>query len=102
MNDELIRTALRDATDTRDVVVGQGALGAVPEVFRRNFGEDATVMLVVDANTWRVAGERVQQELETAGAPVSTSTSASTARGAGHSIVDLNPSASVIAAPKAV
>lgn len=70
MNDELIATALRDATDTRDVVVGQDVLGAVAEVFRRNFGDDATAMVVVDANTWRVAGERVQQELEAAGVPV--------------------------------
>ena len=70
MNDELIETALREATDTREVVVGQGALGSVPAVFRREFGEDATAALVADATTWRVAGERVQEGLEAAGVRV--------------------------------
>jgi glycerol-1-phosphate dehydrogenase [NAD(P)+] len=68
VNDELIRTALRDATDTDDVVIGAGALGQVPEVFRRNFG-DVVAVVIADDNTWRVAGERVQAGLTEAGVP---------------------------------
>ena len=67
MNDELIRTALRDATDTKDVVIGAGALASVPEVFRRTFGPDARAVVIADANTWGVAGERVQADLASAG-----------------------------------
>jgi glycerol-1-phosphate dehydrogenase [NAD(P)+] len=66
MNDELIRTALREATDTEDVEIGSGALGQVPDVFRRVFGDRAAVV-IADANTWRVAGEQVQRNLEAAG-----------------------------------
>jgi glycerol-1-phosphate dehydrogenase [NAD(P)+] len=67
VNDELIRTALRDATDTDDVVIAAGALDAVPEVFRRNFGAGTTAAVIADGNTWRVAGEQVQRNLEAAG-----------------------------------
>ena len=69
MNDELIRTALRDATDTKDVVIGAGALAQVPEVFRRTFGPGASAVVIADGNTWPVAGERVQAGLEAAGLP---------------------------------
>jgi glycerol-1-phosphate dehydrogenase [NAD(P)+] len=66
MGDERIKAALRDATDTEHVVVGPGALGSVGEVFGRSFGERPAVV-VADATTWRVAGERVQRELEATG-----------------------------------
>jgi glycerol-1-phosphate dehydrogenase [NAD(P)+] len=69
VNDELIRTALRDATDTKDVVIGAGALASVPEVFRRTFGPAARAVVIADGNTWPVAGERVQAGLEAAGLP---------------------------------
>jgi glycerol-1-phosphate dehydrogenase [NAD(P)+] len=61
-----IEAALRDATDTERVVVGPGALGAVAEVFGQAFGERPAVV-VADATTWRVAGERVQRALEAGG-----------------------------------
>jgi glycerol-1-phosphate dehydrogenase [NAD(P)+] len=66
MSDERITAALRDATDTTQVVIGPGALGWVGEVFGRSFGERPAVV-VADATTWRVAGEQVQQRLEAAG-----------------------------------
>jgi glycerol-1-phosphate dehydrogenase [NAD(P)+] len=66
MSDARIGAALREATDTRQVVIGPGALGSVGEVFGRSFGERPAVV-VADATTWRVAGERVQRELAAAG-----------------------------------
>jgi glycerol-1-phosphate dehydrogenase [NAD(P)+] len=66
MPDRRIEAALRDATDTERVVIGPGALGAVAEVFGRTFGERPAVV-VADATTWRVAGERAQRTLEAAG-----------------------------------
>jgi glycerol-1-phosphate dehydrogenase [NAD(P)+] len=68
MSDARIRAALREATDTRQVVIGPGALGSVGKVFGRSFGERPAVV-VADATTWRVAGERVQRELAAAGRP---------------------------------
>jgi glycerol-1-phosphate dehydrogenase [NAD(P)+] len=64
--DRRIEAALADATDTERVVIGPGALGAVVEVFGRTFGERPAVV-VADATTWRVAGDRVQRALEAAG-----------------------------------
>ena len=66
MPDRRIEAALRDATDTERVVIGPGALEAVAEVFGLTFGERPAVV-VADATTWRVAGERVQRSLEAAG-----------------------------------
>jgi glycerol-1-phosphate dehydrogenase [NAD(P)+] len=64
--DRRIVAALRDATDTEQVVIGPGALGAVAEVFGRAFGE-RPAQVVADATTWQVAGSRVQGALEAAG-----------------------------------
>jgi glycerol-1-phosphate dehydrogenase [NAD(P)+] len=61
-----IQAALADATDTEQVVIGPGAVGAVAEVFGRTFGERPAVV-AADATTWRVAGGRVQRALEAAG-----------------------------------
>ena len=66
MPDRRIEAALREATDTERVVLGPGALEVVAEVFGRTFGERPAVV-VADANTWRVAGERVRRSLEAAG-----------------------------------
>jgi glycerol-1-phosphate dehydrogenase [NAD(P)+] len=66
MGEARIEAALRDATDTGQVVIGPGALDAVGDVFGRSFGERPAVV-VADATTWRVAGERVQRRLEAAG-----------------------------------
>jgi glycerol-1-phosphate dehydrogenase [NAD(P)+] len=71
MAEERIRAALQEATDTEDVVIGQGALGSVAEVVGRTFG-GRPVVVVADATTWRVAGERVQRGLEAAGLTTET------------------------------
>lgn len=66
MNEDRIKTALRDATDTENVVIGLGALASVEAVFGQVFGDQPAVV-VADENTWRVAGQQVQQQLEAAG-----------------------------------
>jgi glycerol-1-phosphate dehydrogenase [NAD(P)+] len=66
VNEELVNGALRDATDTRTVRIGEGALGSVAEVFEENFG-DAKAIVVTDENMWAAAGEEVQKNLEAAG-----------------------------------
>jgi glycerol-1-phosphate dehydrogenase [NAD(P)+] len=66
MNDERINAALRDATDTQKVVIGDGVLGSVGDLFGQSFG-DRPAVVVADEHTWRVAGRRVQQHLQAAG-----------------------------------
>jgi glycerol-1-phosphate dehydrogenase [NAD(P)+] len=58
----IVDDALHDAGDTREVVIGEGVLDAVPGVFDRGFG-DAAAVVVADETTWRVAGERVSARL---------------------------------------
>jgi glycerol-1-phosphate dehydrogenase [NAD(P)+] len=67
MNEELVNGALRDATDTRTVRIGEGALGSVAEVFEESFGGDAKAIVVTDENMWAAAGEEVQKNLEAGG-----------------------------------
>jgi glycerol-1-phosphate dehydrogenase [NAD(P)+] len=67
MNEELVNAALRDATDTRTVNIGEGALGSVAEDFEESFGGDAKAIVVTDENMWVAAGEEVQKNLEAAG-----------------------------------
>jgi glycerol-1-phosphate dehydrogenase [NAD(P)+] len=66
MGEQLIEAALREATDTHNVNVGDGALAYVPDVFLECFG-DSPAIVVADGNTFRVAGEEVQRRLEGAG-----------------------------------
>ena len=66
MNEERVKEALRDATDTREVIIDTGALGSVAGMFERNFG-DARAVVVTDGNEWEAAGETVQRTLEAAG-----------------------------------
>src|SRR5215210_3963247 len=67
MNEELVNGALRDATDTRTVKIGEGVLGSVAEVFEQSFGGEAKAIVVTDENMWAAAGEEVQKNLEAAG-----------------------------------
>ena len=39
MSEQRINAALEEATDTRDVNIGAGALASVPEVFERTSGK---------------------------------------------------------------
>ncbi len=66
MRDDLIKTALAGATDTKDVTIGPGVISSVDELFAASFG-DATAVVVADENTFEVAGRAVQERLEAAG-----------------------------------
>jgi glycerol-1-phosphate dehydrogenase [NAD(P)+] len=66
MDDRRIVEALREATDTTDVVIGDGALDSVADVFERSFGERAAVV-IADENTVEVAGITVSRKLEASG-----------------------------------
>jgi glycerol-1-phosphate dehydrogenase [NAD(P)+] len=66
MGDQRIEAALREATDTRSVKIGDCALASVPGVFLECFG-DSPGIVVADGNTFRVAGKEVQRRLEVAG-----------------------------------
>jgi glycerol-1-phosphate dehydrogenase [NAD(P)+] len=66
MSSERISSALRDAGDTDQVVIGAGALASVPEVLARSFG-DRPVVVVADGTTDEIAGQRVRRELSAAG-----------------------------------
>ncbi len=66
MNDQRIADALRDATDTQNVIIGTGVLSSVGEVFEKSF-DGATAVVVTDENIWVAAGEEVQKSLEAAG-----------------------------------
>jgi glycerol-1-phosphate dehydrogenase [NAD(P)+] len=67
MDDTQIIEALKTATDTQDVVLGEGALSSVGEVFARTFGDDAAAVIVADGITWDVAGPQVERSLRAAG-----------------------------------
>jgi glycerol-1-phosphate dehydrogenase [NAD(P)+] len=69
MSGERITAALRDATDTQNVVIGEGALTSVAGVFGQSFGDQAAVV-VADGNTFSAAGKQVQQAFEAAGRPL--------------------------------
>jgi glycerol dehydrogenase-like iron-containing ADH family enzyme len=69
MDDRRIRDALRKATDTQQVVIGERALDSVADVFERSFEEDAAVV-VADENTFHVAGATVSRRIEASGREV--------------------------------
>ena len=66
ISQERISAALREATDTEEVVIGERVLGSAGELFERIFGDQRAVV-VADENTLRVAGEAVQSELARSG-----------------------------------
>ncbi|MBA3793845.1 MAG: sn-glycerol-1-phosphate dehydrogenase [Rubrobacter sp.] len=66
MNDERIKAALREATDTENVTIGSGVLASIDDLFGESFG-DRPAVIVADENTFAVAGEEVQRHLEEAG-----------------------------------
>jgi glycerol-1-phosphate dehydrogenase [NAD(P)+] len=66
MGEERLRAALQEATDTQNVIIGDGALASVPDIFLESLG-DSPAVVVADGNTFRVAGQEVQRRLEGAG-----------------------------------
>jgi glycerol-1-phosphate dehydrogenase [NAD(P)+] len=69
LDDRRIREALGEATDTQDVVIGEGVLDSVAEVFERSFG-DSVAVVVADEHTLEVAGNTVRRGLEASGRQV--------------------------------
>jgi glycerol-1-phosphate dehydrogenase [NAD(P)+] len=65
-NNERISSALKEASDTRAVAIGRGALAEVGQVFRQSFGEQQA-FVVADDNTWAAAGRTVAERLAAAG-----------------------------------
>lgn len=63
-----VENALQRTTDTKGVIIGEGATSRTPELFNQLFPEKRAI-IVADTNTWRVAGETVQKALEDAGIP---------------------------------
>ena len=63
---ELITRALQSATDTKSVVIGEGAIDQTGEVFKELFGT-ARAVVVADERTFELAGERASRSLEAAG-----------------------------------
>lgn len=61
-----IEAALQRTTDTRDLIIGVGALKRTPEMFRKLFPGSKAV-IVADTTTFRVAGEEVARHLAEAG-----------------------------------
>jgi glycerol-1-phosphate dehydrogenase [NAD(P)+] len=66
MGEQLMETALREATDTQNVNIGVGALASVPGVFLEGFG-DSPAVVVADETTFEVAGREVRRRLRGAG-----------------------------------
>ena len=58
--------ALAIAKDTKSFEFGNDVLGLAPELFRKNFGEKAALVLA-DNNTWKAAGEAVTKHIQDAG-----------------------------------
>ncbi len=66
MDTERISAALRDASDTRLLLIEAGALAAADRMLADAFG-DAPAVLVADENTFTAAGAAVQERLRAAG-----------------------------------
>ncbi|MBO4263653.1 MAG: sn-glycerol-1-phosphate dehydrogenase [Bacteroidales bacterium] len=66
-----IEQALLRTTDTKRLLLGSGVLEKVPAMFADLFAGQ-TALVVADAHTWRIAGERIDTLLRAAGIPVET------------------------------
>lgn len=62
MDEHLISTALGSATDTREVLIADGALDAAGAVFAKSF-DDRAAAIIADGNTFEAAGARVHERL---------------------------------------
>ncbi len=66
MNEQRIADALREASDTTHVLVGEDVLAEVPALFAAGFG-DRPAVIVADETTLAVAGRAVRAALDAAG-----------------------------------
>lgn len=69
---ERIARALRVASDTRELQLGEGVIGRTAEVFQRQFPH-ATAVVVADRDTLAAAGRQVLDLLRKAGVPTADS-----------------------------
>lgn len=70
MSREMIERALKRATDTKECIIGENALEAVGDVFKRNFPGAAAAVIIADPRTWKAAGEKVASLLTASGIAV--------------------------------
>ena len=61
-----IERALQRARDTKALIIGRGVVSRTAEMFGNLF-EGCTAVVVADENTWKVAGQDVQNSLDAAG-----------------------------------
>jgi glycerol-1-phosphate dehydrogenase [NAD(P)+] len=61
-----LEKALKKTTDTKALIIEEGAMKRAPEMFRSLFGNQKAIV-VADTNTWKAAGQYVQKYLEEAG-----------------------------------
>jgi glycerol-1-phosphate dehydrogenase [NAD(P)+] len=66
MNEQRIRDALKQATDTAEILIGDDVLGEAPRLFGAAFG-DRDAVIVADENTLEVAGAAVRAAMQAAG-----------------------------------
>ncbi len=66
MKKSKIERALERTTDTKECLLGAGALNRSAEFFKKSF-PGAVAIVVADKNTWAVAGRQVQEILESGG-----------------------------------
>jgi len=66
MSEQRIRDALRQATDTAEILIGDDVLGEAPRLFATAFG-DRDAVIVADENTFDVAGAAVRSALREGG-----------------------------------
>ena len=71
MENNLIDSALKNATDTHQVLIGSGVLTAVDQVFIQCFGQKAAI-IIADENTFSLAGPLVQEKFTNRGIPMVT------------------------------
>ncbi|GAA1393986.1 sn-glycerol-1-phosphate dehydrogenase [Luteococcus peritonei] len=69
MTSERLAQALRSATDTREILLGEHLLDQAGELFTRSL-PGRTALLVADETTWRLAGPAVMRSLQQAGVEV--------------------------------
>ncbi len=66
MKAEFIQQALSTATDTKEFIIGKGALKSLPLLLRETY-DSRKAFLIADENTIRVAGEQVLKALNAGG-----------------------------------
>ena len=64
-----VEEALASANETKALQIGSNILHHLPDLFRKSFGDNKAIV-VCDQTTWKVAGSKVTEELNSGGIPV--------------------------------